>query len=265
LQVTVHLRAGWLILAALTVAVTYALYIEAWRHLLVGWGERIPFFPAARTWCLANLGRYLPGKVWSVAGLVVLAERAGVRGSAAAASALAFQALVLGAGAAVVAGATPQATSALRLVAAVVVAITAIGALVWRPTAQRIGRLLSTTNPLEPLKPSFAASSGGLMILGWLTYGLSFWLFARGLLPESTLPLATAEGTFALGYLLGMLAVFAPGGVGVRELVLVGLLTTHLGGGGAVTLSVGSRVFLTLTEAAAAGLSLALPSRERTS
>src|SRR2546422_9349251 len=65
------------------------------------------------------------------------------------------------------------------------------------------------------------------------------------------LPLTTAIGAFTLGYILGLLALFAPGGVGVRELVLVGLLAPFLGSGGAVAVSVASRVLLTLTEAAA--------------
>src|SRR5438093_10890795 len=88
------------------------------------------------------------------------------------------------------------------------------------------------------------------MLAGWLAYGLAFWLLARGLGLPPTLPLATATGVFALGYILGLLALFAPGGVGVRELVFIGLLTPALGSGGAVALSVGSRVRLTLTEAA---------------
>jgi glycosyltransferase 2 family protein len=261
LKVTLDVQPGWLALAALVVFFTYALYIESWRRLLAGWGQRIPFRAAARAWCLANLGRYLPGKIWSVAGLVVLAERAGVHGGAAAASAFASQALILGAGAAVVAAATPRATSAVRLVAAVLVAVATVGALVWKPTANRLGRLLNSGTPLAPLHPSAVAAAASLMIGGWLTYGLAFWLLARGILPGAALPLTTAAGAFALGYLLGMLALFAPGGVGVRELVLVGLLTPHLGSGGAVAVSVGSRVLLTLTEAAAAGASLLLPSR----
>ena len=53
------------------------------------------------------------------------------------------------------------------------------------------------------------------------------------------------------GYVLGLLALFAPGGVGVREVVLIGLLTPALGAGGAVALSVASRIVLTLTEVAA--------------
>ena len=261
LEIHLHPRAGLLGLATLTVFFTYVWYIEAWRRLLAGWAQRIGFGDAARAWCLANLGRYVPGKIWSVTGLVVLAQRAGVRGSAAAASAVAFQALVLGTGVAVVAGATPHATSGLRLLVGVVVAVASLGVLVWGPTARWVGRLMNADAPLTALPLSAVVLSAGLMFLGWLTYGFAFWLFVRGLLPEAQLPLAAAAGAFTLSYILGTLALFAPGGIGVRELVLVSLLTPSLGSGGALAVSVGSRVLLTVTEAGAALISLALVRR----
>jgi glycosyltransferase 2 family protein len=252
LEVHLELKPGWLGLATLSVFLTYACYIEAWRRLLAGWGQRIGYAAAARAWCLANLGRYIPGKIWGVTGLVVLAGRAGVRGSAAAASAVAFQALVLGTGVAVVAVATPHATSALRLAVGAVVAGASLGALVWAPTGRLLGRLVDSASPLPPL-PLSAVGLGGLaMLVGWFAHGLSFWLLAHGLLPDVHLALATAVGIFVLGYILGTLAVFVPGGLGVRELVLISLLTPVLGSGGAVALSVGSRVLLTITEAGAA-------------
>ena len=261
LEIHLHPRAGLLGLATLTVFLTYAWYIEAWRRLLAGWAQRIGFGDAARAWSLANLGRYVPGKIWSVTGLVVLAQRAGVRGSAAAASAVAFQALVLGTGVAVVAGTTPQATSGLRLAVGLLVALASLGVLVWGPSARWVGRLMNADAPLTALPLSAVGSSGALMFLGWLTYGIAFWLFIRGLLPETQLSFATAAGAFTLSYILGTLALFAPGGIGVRELVMVSLLTPSLGSGGALAASVGSRVLLTVTEAGAALISVALVRR----
>lgn len=258
LHVQLDVQPGLLALATLTVLLTYAFYIESWRRLLAGWAQRIPFGVAARVWSLSNLGRYVPGKIWSVTGLVVLAQRAGVRGGAAAASAVAFQALVLGTGVAVVAAATPQATSALRLATGLLVALAALAILVWGPTARWLGRLMSTANPLAPLPPSAVALAGGLMFLGWLTYGFAFWLFIRGLLPETHLTYAAAAGAFTLSYILGTLALFAPGGIGVRELVMISLLTPALGSGGALAVSVGSRILLTVTEAGAALLTVIL-------
>src|SRR5256885_17027127 len=94
--------------------------IESGRRIRAGWGQRLAFGRAARTWSVANLGRYVPGKVWSVAGLVVLAQRAGVAPGPAAASAFVIQAVSLGRGVAVVASRTPHIVPPLRLALAAV-------------------------------------------------------------------------------------------------------------------------------------------------
>lgn len=257
-QVTLVPKVGWLAASAATVFVTYAIQIEAWRRVLGGWGQRLPFADAARAWCVANLGRYIPGKVWSVAGLVVLAERAGVRRSAAAVSAFAMQAIVLGTGVVLIAVATPHAAQPLLLSGAVLAALATIGVLAWGPTARWLGSLANATTPLPPLPVSAVASASGLMFASWVTYGVSFWLLARGLIATASVPLPAAMGLFALGYVLGMLAVFAPSGVVVRDLALAGFLTPFLGSGGAVAVSLASRVLLTLTEAGAAAATLLL-------
>jgi hypothetical protein len=252
LHVVLAIQPGLIALSAGLVLLTYAMQIESWRRIIAGWGQRIAFGPAARAWSLANLGRYVPGKVWSVAGLVVLARQAGVEPGPAAASAFVVQALALGTGAAVVAAATPHAASPLRLVAAGVAGVVTIGALVWPPSARALGRLLSGVVSLGPLATGAVIAGAVLTVLSWIAYGVALWLLARGLLPDARLPLGQAVGAFTLGYILGVLALFAPGGVGIRELVLVGLLSPSLGGGGAVALSLASRVVLTLLEAVAA-------------
>jgi uncharacterized membrane protein YbhN (UPF0104 family) len=265
LHVTLTIAPAWIAGSVLLVLLTYAMQIESWRRILAGWGQRLAFGPAARTWSVANLGRYVPGKVWSVAGLVVLAQRAGVAPGPAAASAFVIQAVSLGSGVAVVAGVTPHSASPLRLALAGLAAVATILVLVWRPTALWLGRVVTSMAPLEPLAPSAVLAAIILTVLSWGTYGAALWMLARGLLHDAPvplpLPLTTAIGAFTLGYILGLLALFAPGGVGVRELVLVGLLAPFLGSGGAVAVSVASRVLLTLTEVAAALLTLPLQHR----
>jgi uncharacterized membrane protein YbhN (UPF0104 family) len=45
-----------------------------------------------------------------------------------------------------------------------------------------------------------------------------------------------------------LFAIFAPGGIGIREGMLLVFLTPSIGGGAALALSVGSRLLLTFTE-----------------
>ena len=265
LHVALTVTPAWIAASALTVLATYIMQIESWRRILAGWHQRLPFAGAARTWSLANLGRYVPGKVWSVAGLVVLAQRAGVSPGPAAASAFVIQAVTLGSGVAVVAAAAPRSAPPLRLAAAALVAVATIGALVWRPTAAWLGRLVNAAPPLEPLALSAVFASTLLTVVSWWTYGAAFWMLARGLIAGAPLPLTGAVAAFTLGYILGLLALFAPGGVGVREVVLIGLLAPFLGAGGAVALSVASRVLLTVLEAAAAVLTFPLRHRPQES
>ena len=265
LHVALTVTPAWIAASALTVLATYIMQIESWRRILAGWHQRLPFAAAARTWSLANLGRYVPGKVWSVAGLVVLAQRAGVSPGPAAASAFVIQAVTLGSGVAVVAAAAPHSAPPLRLAAAALVAVATIGALVWRPTAAWLGRLVNAAPPLEPLALSAVFASTLLTVVSWWTYGAAFWMLARGLVAGAALPLTGAVAAFTLGYILGLLALFAPGGVGVREVVLIGLLAPFLGAGGAVAVSVASRVLLTVLEAAAAVLTFPLRHRPQES
>jgi len=255
--------AGPLALAALTVWITYAILIEAWRRVVIGWGQSLGYTTAARIWCLSNMGRYLPGKVWSIAGLAVLAQRAGVSGWAATGSAVAMQALAVGTGASVVAMAAPQAVSPIQLLAATAIAVGVVWVLVSGDLSSRLARAVRPGAELQPLSPWAAMSAGAATLAAWLAYGVAFWLLARGLLPEADLSLRTAVGVFAAGYILGLLAIFAPGGLGVRELVIVAILAPRVGSGGAVALAVGSRLLLTITEIVAALVALLLGAREK--
>lgn len=248
LHVSLKLRPGWIALSVLGVCLSYATSVEAWRRILAGWAQHLPYGRAARIWLIANLGRYIPGKVWSVAGLMVLAQRAGVEAWAATASAFAIQAVSIGTAVAFVAAAAPSAASPVRLGAAALVAVATIALLAWDRAIQGAARFLGRTAPIRSLPIAAVAESAALGLLSWTTHGVGFWMLSRGLGLPGTLPLATAAGVFAFGYILGLLALFAPGGVGVREVVLIGLLTPALGGGGAVVLSLASRILLTLTE-----------------
>lgn len=257
-QVTLDVKIGWLAASVGVIFLTYVIQIESWRRMLRGWDQRLSYPNAARAWTLANLGRYIPGKVWSVAGLVVLAEQAGVRRSAAAVSAFAMQAVVLGTGVVLVAIATPHAASPVLLGAAVLASLALIGVLAWRRTAEWLGTLADSKTPLPPLPLSAIILSSGLMLLSWATFGVSFWMLIRGLISTADVPLPAAMGMFALGYVMGLVALIAPGGLGVRDLALVGFLTPFVGSGGALAVSLASRVQLTLTEAGAAGAGLLL-------
>ncbi|HEX9632356.1 MAG TPA: lysylphosphatidylglycerol synthase domain-containing protein [Gemmatimonadales bacterium] len=255
LEFAVQLRPGWIALAGAVVLVTYGLLVAAWRAVIGGWGERLAYRPAVRIWTVSNLGRYLPGKVWSVAGLAVLAQREGVAAWAAVGAAVAMQAIAVGSGVAVAAATVPGTLSAPGALVAAAVAAATIAALAMPRVVALVGRI--TRRPgLRPMPVRAVVLAGTVTTVSWLAYGVGFWCLARGTLGNTSLGMAPAIGVFAAGYITGLLALFAPGGVGVREAVFIALLAPSVGSGGAIVLGVASRALLTLTEVAAALLGL---------
>jgi len=263
LRTSLEIHPEWLVLACLIVFATYGLLIAAWRSIIVGWGEHLAFRPAVRVWSLANLGRYLPGKVWSVAGLAVLARQYGVASWAAVGAAVVAQAVAAGTGAAVVAATIPGAASPLWLGAAGIIAVGTIVA-VAHPTAVRLWQRLARGQTLRPLTARAVLATTTATVLSWLAYGAAFWCVSRGVLGPTALAYGTAVGVFALGYIIGLLAIVVPGGVGVREAVFIGVLTPALGAGPAIAVSVASRLLLTAAEAVTALAGLALGPGPRT-
>jgi len=263
----VELGAGWLAASVLLVWAMYAVLIVAWRTMLAGWGQRLDGWSTARIWTVSSLGKYLPGKVWAVAGMAVMAQQAGVAPWAATGSAIILQALAVGTGAAVVGvtgsvaleAAHPGARAALALL--VGLSCAGVALLLWPPFMGRLLRLagIRTDTP--------APRVGGVLVgivanaAAWTGYGAALWLLARGLLPNAPLDLASAIAVFTASYLAGFLALLAPGGLGVREGLFILMLQSSLGLAAATVLALASRVLLTLTELGAAVPFILFPRR----
>ena len=261
-----RIEPGWLVLSALVVWTMYACLIAAWRTMLAGWGQRLDAWSAARIWTVSSLGKYLPGKVWAVAGMALMAQRAGIAPWAATGSAVVLQVLAIGTGAAV-AGLTGRRAietahpgSALVLVLLVAAAVVGVALLLWPPFLRGLLRLAAPDAESRGAPPAGGIAVGIVAnALAWLGYGLALWLLARGLLPNAGLRPALAVAVFTASYLAGFLALFAPGGLGVREGLFILMLQGPLGIGAATALALASRLLLTLTEFGAAVPFLVLP------
>ncbi|HEX7336535.1 MAG TPA: hypothetical protein VF252_04935, partial [Gemmatimonadales bacterium] len=175
----------WIAASVLVVFVSYAVLIEGWRRVVLSMGERLAFPAAARIWFLASLGKYVPGKVWAVAGAAVLAQRAGVDPSVAVAGAIVLQALALASGSAVVAvtareafQAAGQGTVPLAIVV-VLLSLSGIATLASRRLVERLNRLLPSSWPrLRPVPPRMLLAAFLANTAAWVGYGLALLLLA---------------------------------------------------------------------------------------
>ncbi len=254
-----ELHAGWLVVSLLATWAMYAGLVEGWRRLVVGWGHRLPWLRAARIWILSSIAAFIPGRVWGFAGMAIMSERVGVRGGAAVAAAVVMQVLAIGTGlgvAAIAMGAEIGAYNAYASLALTALGVIALGSTVALGNQRFVDWLwrLARRENAAPSAPRWPAllEAGVINVLSWLGYGVAFWALARGILPNAQLPLRVAIGTYAVSYIMGYMAVFTPGGLGVRELSMVGLLTPSLGPEAAIALSVGSRLVIMLNQAGAA-------------
>jgi hypothetical protein len=250
-----RLLPGWIALSAAVVLAGYAILIEGWRRVVLSLGERLTFARATRIWFLASLGKYLPGKVWSLAGAAVLARRAGVDPSVAVAGALVLQALALASGALTVA-LTARSTfqsigpGMIPLAIAVLVACAAgLGLLASQPLLDRVSRMLPrSVPPLRAVPVGMLALGFAANLIAWVAYGLALHFLAHGVLADVALSLPQAVGVFTCSYLAGFIALFAPGGLGPRESVFILMLAGDIGIKPAAGLAVASRLLLTATE-----------------
>ena len=252
------LQWGWITLSAVMVLAVHAMLIQTWRILLAGWGSDLRFGAAIRIWTISNLGKYLPGKVWSIGAMGVLAQREGVSGVSAAGAALLNALLNLGAGFGVIAiaGASEMDRVApwLRTASVVFSVGFVVGVALLPRLLPPLLLRVSTWRGLPPLERHLPARTlwlvTALHALSWIGYGLAFRAFAEGTSPAIAGAPAMFIAVYTASYLLGYLMIFAPGGIGVREEAMVWLLVTF----GlslktdAIFISVISRVWLTVVE-----------------
>jgi len=267
-QARIRLDLGALAAATAMVLASYAVLISAWRAVLAGWEgpTKLRYAQAARVWCVSNLARYVPGKVWQIGGMAALAQRAGVSPWAAAGSAIIVQLVSVATGALITGLAAPQwkahpwAVAGCGIVAAATAAL-----LAWRRGTSVLTRWMSAMfgRPLElaPVGKGALLLSAAVTALAWLAQGLALYLCAAGLVGPTRLGLWSAVGIFTGGSLAGLLAVFTPGGLGVREGVIGIWLLPLMGPRRAIIVVVGSRLLLTVTELLAAAITFPMRSQ----
>jgi uncharacterized membrane protein YbhN (UPF0104 family) len=200
---------------------------------------------------LAIFGKYIPGKFWVIMGRAeYLALRSGHSRKDLASLSLDAQfislwtALLLGSiGIMCVKGGKLYGIAVLFMF--VLLSLVIFTPLFHRLAEWLLTKILRKQVQVPRLSPDKVIRAMLWYLLSWLTWSMAFWLMAASLV-EPALPLSIAFA-FALGGSLGILSVFAPGGLGVRE----GVLTVYLGLAGmhvqdATTIAVASRLwFLT--------------------
>lgn len=250
-----HVQFGWQWIGAATVVVllSFVLLIEGWRRVLGAWDSHLPFAQAARIWFLSSLGKYVPGNIWSLTAMGVMARERGISALAAAGSSIIMQAVSLATGTAIVMITGAQLLGQPILVGISVLALIAILLSAPRflpPLTVWIGSIIGR----EVAPPSVPATSiwtaAIASALSWVLYGFAFQLFVHGLLGTAPGEISRYIAVYTAAYILGFISPIAPAGLGVREFTLAAFMT-QLGlanEADAALVAIAARLWLTIIE-----------------
>jgi uncharacterized membrane protein YbhN (UPF0104 family) len=261
---------SWLSVAGALVAGGLALgpAMMAWRALLADLGSPLPLSAATQIMFIGNLGKYVPGGVWQVLATVEMGREHATPAKRTLTATVVGMALALGSALALTALALPLTSSnatrqywwVLALVPFVLVAL--------HPrvltTALNLALRLARKEPLER-----AISLPGLVralawtVLGWLLLGTMTWLLVADIHRGGLADYLPAAAAYLLAWAVGFMAIFAPGGIGVREVAMAAALAPLMGGVQALVVATVTRLISTVADLSWAGFAFLLNSRRR--
>lgn len=263
----------WVLASGAVFLLTHALLVQTWRAVLGAWSAPLPFWKAASIWSVSSLARYVPGKLWQVGAMGALAHREGISPVAATGSAVLGTLVNIAAGFAVVLATgwtlldltNPGARSAALLILAVVAVALLLAPRLVGPALRLVERFTGRRIDVGalPARAILYAVAGNLA--AWALYGVAFQLLARGVMGSAPGGTHTWIAVYTLSYLVGYIVLVVPGGIGVREGVMIELMPAVglLDPGQAAVLAVASRLWLTLLEVVPGLVFLALAARRR--
>jgi len=233
------LRLGGAVLAALAgLTLTGVL----WRMLLSALGSRVELREAGAVFFVGQLGKYVPGSVWTFAVQAQLGRRHGVPVRSSITASALF--LMLHTFSGVLLGGVLAAGGVVRTDLGpgwwVLLAITG-GAALTPPVLRFLGDRLAGAGVRMTFGVGDLLRSLALMTGVWVCHGACLWVLVPLARPAPQDVLAVVAA-FALAHAAGVLLVLAPAGLGAREAVLIALLSPTVGVPGAAAAALLARV-----------------------
>jgi hypothetical protein len=262
-------RPLWLLPSFFLLAVAALIELSIWRFLLASLGGRLRWRRAAETWFLSNLMRYIPGNIWQFLGMVELAADDGVSRLTTFASIALHQALSTAVGIVLAAlyfalagqGAWLDAVRPFLL-------LVPLGLLLCHPRLLEwtLNRLLLVLKR-PAIQVTLTWRQIGLVLVGyagvWLVMGSGFALLAAAITPITPQQFAALVATWAAAYVIGYLSLLTPGGLGVREGVMILLLAPLFPAPVPTMIALAARLWMIIGEVAGAAIALVARNRDR--
>jgi hypothetical protein len=261
------LSLGAVLASELLVLLGVLLGAYAFQVMVDDLDEPIGFLRGGQFYLVGQLGKYVPGSVWAYLLQMELGRKAGVP------RARIFTASLISIGVSVVAMALlgllalpnvlVHAPGAVWLFAMLPIGIVALHPKVLTFGASLVLRILRRPRLDHQLRYGLVARMLGLQVLSYVCYGLHLWVLAASAGSPGPRDLLLCIGAISVGLLGGIFVFIVPSGAGVRDAILVGVLSTTLPYPKALAFALVSRLMFTLAEVASAGIGWLMPRLRR--
>jgi hypothetical protein len=258
---------GYLVAAWAVLFVYYLLFAGGLMLVIRALGYRPVYRDVFKLSFAANLGKYLPGGVWQVAGKVAMARQAGVEPHGALVATTVESAVSVAGGLLLFLTTTllgapfPAGVSKWPLVGIMAAILIALQPQVFARVVALGMRLLKIEG--EPPHLRFGQIVRLVMYYAciWLVPGSAFWLFTRSLTSDPGANPIVYAGFYAAAAVGGLLVLFVPAGLGVREGFLVLLMQNVVSGGAAIAwvVALAARVWSSAAELVLSGIAVSIP------
>jgi len=228
--------------------------IYGWMRILNATGEKVTFRQSFRLIGRALLSKYVPGGIWFAIGRIYLSKNENLSQQRVAVStALDSVFLFLSAVLLVIPLELPLLLGRLTNFIPVLLASLVMGLGLAHPRVIQYLLMLCMRilkRSAVPIKGSYFEylEVGSLYLILWVAQGLGFFFLCRTIYPLSWKSIGPVIGAYILSWVVGFLAFFSPGGLGVRD----GILSVTLGGlvvsPLAILFSLLARVWITVYE-----------------
>ena len=252
------------------------LFVLVWKTLLIKQADIfVSFFEASSHIGVTLLGKYIPGKVWGLVGRTYLLKGHNVALSTAVNLLFLDQTLTFSSGIVISAIFLSAALSGLW---SLFIAFLALAGLVIllkmyskigeyffnmmqsrlkQKDVEKIDYIESDQPSFDPVKPKAFYVGQGIYLIHWIATAIALSLFVYPLIADSfVLNSLLITAAIPLAMLSGFVILWAPGGIGVREGVIIGILSMHLPLDTAVIIAITYRLICIAVDLVFGGIAL---------
>lgn len=255
-----HFNWLWLVVSVFIYFLHVFFNSVIWHFITLMNQASIPFNKAIKLRIIADFGKYIPGKVFTYGILIYKYEKNKVSGKKILICSILE--IILSVLATIIVALICMLFTDLPILdpykPAIIILAFACMILLYPPVMKFFFNLFFRIIKQSQIETKFKIRDNIILLLlnicNWLLFGWAFYFFVKSIWVVDINHYLFLTGAFAISSIAGLVAVFAPAGLGVREGVLVVAINLLAGNTIATVLSLMSRIWITISEIILLGL-----------